>query len=279
MSGLRRSANLSILFGRAPVSDRPALAARHGYRWVESWWPFAEPDPAAQLIHEFCAGLDRAGVRLVALNLDGGDTAAGDRGLLCVPGAGDRVARNLERVLGILDSTGCRIVNALYGNRDPRHGSEEQAGTALRRLVRVADAVADAVDGVVVVETLNAVDSPAFPLTDIQATARIVRRANQLTGSGNIRLLLDTYHLATMGTDPAAAVREFAGLIGHVQFADYPGRGRPGTGIVDFAAVERSLADVGYQGFVGLEYDPTVGPAGPAASADAAGEPPAEGIA
>ncbi len=256
---LRLSANLSMLFGDVPVADRPAKAAAAGFDRVESWWPFAAPVPDRTVVDGFCRSLDRAGVQLVSLNLDGGDTAAGDRGLLCIPGLGARVADNLDSVLGILERTGCRIVNALYGNRDPRFGADEQARTGLRRLVRVADRMSG-IGGIVVLETLNSVDSPRFPLTDIAVTAEIVRRANDLSRAGNVRLLLDTYHLATMGTDPAAAVHEFAPLIGHVQFADHPGRGRPGTGAVNFAAVERALTDVGYRGFVGLEYDPAAGP-------------------
>ena len=59
-----------------------------------------------------------------------------------------------------------------------------------------------------------------------------------------------------MGTDPVTAIRRYAPQVRHVQFADLPGRGRPGTGALDFAAIEQALLDVGYDGFVGLEYDP-----------------------
>jgi hydroxypyruvate isomerase len=42
----------------------------------------------------------------------------------------------------------------------------------------------------------------------------------------------------------------------HVQFAALLGPRRPGTGQLDFAAVTRALDDIGYAGFVGLEYVP-----------------------
>lgn len=253
---LRWSANLSMLHADLPLLERPAAAAADGFAYVESWWPFAPPVPPPGEVDDFCFALDAAGVRLVALNLDAGDTGAGERGLLSLPPHGPRVDDNLEAVVDILARTGCRVVNALYGNREAPYSPDDQDRTALRRLVRVADRVA-ALGAVVVVETLNQRDSPAFPLVDIEVTADVVRRANDASAHRNVGLLIDTYHLATMGTDPVAAIHRFAPLVRHVQFADAPGRGRPGTGAVDFAAVERALAEIGYDGYVGLEYIPT----------------------
>jgi hydroxypyruvate isomerase len=256
---LRWSANLSTLHADLPLLERPAVAAAEGFAYVETWWPFERPVPPPGDVDAFCAALDAAGVRLVSLNLDAGDPHAGERGLLSIPSHGARVEDNLEAALDILRRTGCRVVNALYGNREAAYDPGDQDRTALRRLVRVADRVAP-LDAVVVVETLNRRDSPAFPLVDIEVTADVVRRANAASAHGNVGLLLDTYHLATMGTDPVAAMHRYASLVQHVQFADAPGRGRPGTGSVDFAAAEQALVDIGYDGYVGLEYLPDAGP-------------------
>lgn len=252
---LRWSANLSTLHADLPLLERCAVAAAAGFAHVESWWPFDVPVPPAAVIDAFCAALQAADVRLVLLNLDAGDTRAGERGLLSLPSLGERVWGNLEVVVEILRRTGCGVVNALYGNREQRFDPADQDRTALRRLVRIADRMAER-GAVVVVETLNRRDSPAYPLVDIDATAEIVRRVNRASANGNVGLLLDTYHLATMGTDPVAAIHRHADLVRHVQFADAPGRGRPGTGTVDFAAVERALTAIGYDGYVGLEYIP-----------------------
>lgn len=253
------SANLSMLYAELDRDQRPRAAAADGFRFVESWWPFPGPIAPEEELASFCAALDEAGVQLVALNLDAGDIAHGDRGLLSIPTYRERVSANLDSVADIVTRTGCRMVNALYGNRAPRFSPARQDLLALEQVVEVAERLGDG--GVtVVIETLNLVDSPGFPLTDIADSASFVRRANELCGHGNVRLLLDTYHLAAMGMDPAEAVREYGSLIGHVQFADFPGRGRPGTGRVDFAAVERELRAVDYRGFIAYEYDPAVTP-------------------
>jgi hydroxypyruvate isomerase len=74
--------------------------------------------------------------------------------------------------------------------------------------------------------------------------------------AGNLRMLADVYHLATMGEDLRDTLSRYADRIGHVQVADVPGRGAPGTGTLDFEAVFAHLAGQGYAGLVGLEYLP-----------------------
>jgi hydroxypyruvate isomerase len=54
-----------------------------------------------------------------------------------------------------------------------------------------------------------------------------------------------------------ANLREHIRGIGYVQIADSPGRGEPGTGEIHYPYVLGELARLGYDGFVGLEYDPT----------------------
>jgi hydroxypyruvate isomerase len=246
---------MSMLFGGLPLTERPAAAAAAGFKYVESWWPFPAAVPRQEEVQQFCDALEAARVRLVAVNLDAGDVQLGDRGLLSDPGATPRFAGNLEAAAGLLARSGCRTVNALYGNRLAGCDPAQQDRTALDRITLVATRLAP-LGGQVVVETLSRPDNPDYPLTDIAATARFASTASLRAPTPNVGLLLDVYHLAAMGTDPVAAILRYAPLIRHVQFADLPGRGRPGTGTLDFAAIERALFDVGYDGFVGLEYVP-----------------------
>jgi hydroxypyruvate isomerase len=246
-----------MLYGGLPLLERPRAAARDGFLHAESWWPFDVPTPDAGQVAAFCDALTDADVQLAAVNLDAGDPKQGYRGLLSIPTYTQRVRANLDAVADLVTRTGCRIVNALYGNREDGFEPGEQDELAHEQLVLVADRLAE-VGATVVVETLNLVDSPRFPLTDICVTAEVIRRVNEASRQANVRHLLDTYHLATMGADPAQAVGDHGGLVGHVQFADFPGRGQPGSGGIDFGAVEQALRAVGYDGFIGLEYDPTV---------------------
>jgi hydroxypyruvate isomerase len=80
-----------------------------------------------------------------------------------------------------------------------------------------------------------------------------------LHGVRNVSFLADLYHLARMGEPVERLVELKADRFGHVQIADVPGRGQPGTGGLDWAAILERLAASGYRGHVGLEYTP-VGP-------------------
>jgi hydroxypyruvate isomerase len=60
-----------------------------------------------------------------------------------------------------------------------------------------------------------------------------------------------------MGEDLAALISAQVARFGHVQIADVPGRGAPGTGELAFGPLLRQLAVQGYPGWVGLEYKPS----------------------
>jgi hydroxypyruvate isomerase len=44
--------------------------------------------------------------------------------------------------------------------------------------------------------------------------------------------------------------------IAHIQVADNPGRHQPGTGEINYPAVFEAINKSGYQGYIGLEYNP-----------------------
>ena len=58
-------------------------------------------------------------------------------------------------------------------------------------------------------------------------------------------------------TGELALLAELAPRIRHIQFADAPGRGEPGTGRLDFAAIFERIDAIGYRGRVSAEYRPT----------------------
>jgi hydroxypyruvate isomerase len=67
---------------------------------------------------------------------------------------------------------------------------------------------------------------------------------------------MDLYHLSMNGEDLPQVIAEYAGRTGHVQIADDPGRGAPGTGTLPLEDLLDQLAEAGYEGWVGLEYKP-----------------------
>jgi hydroxypyruvate isomerase len=257
--GLRFDVNCSILFTELPLLARPAAAKAAGFGGVEFWWPWDDPVPGDKDADAFVTAIADAGVDLVSLNFITGDIAAGERGLLSVPQARDAFRANVPACAGIAARAGCTRLNAPYGNRvDPADArlTAEQDELAIENLLLAARA-AGAAGADVLIEPINSVDVPLYPIdTSAKAIALIDTVRAQDTTVGNLKLLADLYHLATMSEDLSAVLARYANQIGHVQVADVPGRGAPGTGTLDFESLFAQLAGQGYAGWTGLEYGP-----------------------
>lgn len=238
----------STLFTDRPLLERPAAAKAAGFEAVEFWWPFGEnPAPGDKEVDEFVAAVSDAGVRLIGLNFI--DLVPAGRGLVSVPGREAEFRDNIDVTVGIAERLGCRSLNALYGNRiagvDPRVQDE----LALENL-RLAARAAARIDAQVVLEALNSIESPDYPIVSAAHAVRVIDEV----GEPNLRFLCDLYHLARMGADLFDVIATYADRIGHVQIADAPARSRPGTGTLDFEALFAALDAAGYDGWIGLEY-------------------------
>ena len=254
--GLRFDVNCSILFTELPLLKRPAAARAAGFDAVEFWWPFADPVPADHEVDAFVRALDDAGVRLAALNFAGGDLAAGDRGLLSQPDGAPVFRDNIDVCVGIAVQTGCTVLNALYGNRVDGVPEERQDELALENLALAARAAAPG-GATVVLESLNSYDSPRAAIISSQSALAVINEVRARDGVSNIAFLADLYHLGTMGEDLPEMLARDAADIAHIQVADVPDRGAPGTGELDFQALFRQIAEQGYTGWVGCEYKPS----------------------
>ncbi|MFG1702526.1 hydroxypyruvate isomerase family protein [Nonomuraea sp. M3C6] len=241
---VRFDVNLSILFTDLPLLERPAAAAKAGFDAVELWWPFDTPDPTSAELAALRQAVDDAGVRLVGLNFDAGDMAAGERGLLARPDDSARFQANIDVAVRLAGELGCGVLNALYGN-EPDTDRE----LAVANLRRAADAAAG-IGATVVVEALNSHENPKYPITSSQAAFELIDEVDR----ENVAFLADLYHLNRMGEDVLSLIDRHAARFGHVQIADDPGRGQPGSGRMPYEEIFGRLADAGYRGHVGLEY-------------------------
>ncbi|MGW5653339.1 TIM barrel protein [Streptomyces humi] len=251
----RFTVNLSILFTELPLLERPAAAAAAGFTAVELWWPWVEtPTPERSELDALREAITAARVRLTGLNFYAGELPGPDRGALSVPGSeSERFRANIDVAAGFARSLGCRSLNALYGNRVPGVDPAEQDALALENLVLAAEA-ADRNGAILLIEALNAPESPRYPLVSAPAAVAVVDKVNETSGLGNARFLMDLYHLSMNGEDLPVVIERYAPRTGHVQIADNPGRGAPGTGSLPLEDLVERLRKAGYDGWIGLEY-------------------------
>ncbi|MEV0253704.1 TIM barrel protein [Streptomyces sp. NPDC050732] len=266
-SDQRFNVNLSILFTELPLLERPAAAAKAGFGAVELWWPWVDaPTPEQSELDALKKAIEDAGVRLVGLNFYAGQLPGPDRGALSVPGEeSEKFRANLSVAANFAESLGCKALNALYGNRVDGVDPAVQDELALENLV-LAAREADRVGAILLIEALNKPESPLCPIVSAPKAIEIVDKVNAATGLGNAKFLMDLYHLSMNGEDLPQVIAAYADKTGHVQIADNPGRGAPGTGSLPLEGLLDQLKQAGYDGWVGLEYKP-----GDAPSAEAFG--------
>ncbi|MGH1553650.1 TIM barrel protein [Streptomyces sp. L7] len=101
-------------------------------------------------------------------------------------------------------------------------------------------------------ENLNsAVDHPGVPFATAADTMALVKAVDR----PGLRMNLDLYHAQIGEGNLMELVRKAhrSGLIGEIQVADVPGRQEPGTGEINYPAIARALAAIGYDGTVAME--------------------------
>ncbi|QUX28080.1 TIM barrel protein [Nocardiopsis akebiae] len=247
----RYAVNCSIMMKDRPPEQRLAAVREAGFEAVEFWWPFAEPVPAEAEVESFVDTVRASGLRLVGLNLFAGDMPGGDRGVVSWPDRAGELRANAAVVRRIGEALGCRSFNALYGNRRADVSDAEQDAAAVRALGEVAGTLAE-IGGTVLIEPVSG--APSYPLLTADDAVAVIERVEHETGADNLRLLFDVYHLAVNGDDVPAALARHRGRVGHVQVADAPGRGAPGTGGLPLRGWMRDLDGGGYDGWAALEH-------------------------
>ena len=246
--------NCSMLFTELPVLERPHAARAAGFDAVEFWWPFDSPTPADAEVAAFTGAIQEAGVRLSGLNFAAGDMPAGDRGILSDPAMTAAFRDNVHIAVGIAETLGTRAFNALYGNRGENVSPAAQDEAASANLA-LAGAAAQRIGAIVLIEPVSG--APRYPIKTAADAVGVIDRVRDEHGTANLRLLADLYHLSVNGDDVRAAIGVHRDRIGHVQIADAPGRGEPGTGDLPLGSYLDDLLAGGYRGYIGLEYKPT----------------------
>lgn len=142
-------------------------------------------------------------------------------------------------------------MNCLAGKRIDAFTLEEQWRVLVEN-VRYAAEVLGEYGINLMVEPLNYYDVPGFLLN---TTAQVLRLIDEV-GRANVFLQYDIYHAQKVEGNLTVILREHLAKIGHIQIADNPGRHQPGTGEINYPFLFRELDNVGYKGYVSLEYIP-----------------------
>ena len=241
----RFAANLSTLFTERDFLDRFAAAADEGFKAVEIQFPYAFDKT------QIADALATNNLTLVLHNLPPGDVQAGDRGLTCLPDRVDEYRQAVATAIDYAVTLKCPRLDSLIGVAPTDADTKIVHETMIANLRFAAAALAE-VDRFLVIEPVNQFDNPGYLLTRSSEALAVIEEV----GADNLKLQFDCYRMQIMEGDLARSLHTHLDHIGHIQIADNPRRHEPGTGEINYEFLFDWLDDIGYAGWVGVEYHP-----------------------
>lgn len=239
------AANLTMLFNELPFMQRFEAAAKAGFKAVEYLFPYAYDKK------ELAAALRINGLEQVLHNLPAGNWDGGERGIACHT---DRVGEFREGVARAIDyatALGCPQVNCLLGKLPEGQTAADARKVVVDNLRFAAKELQGA--GIrLLIEPINSFDIPGFYLTRSDQALSLIDEV----GSSNLLLQYDIYHAQRMEGELGNTLTKNITRIGHIQLADNPGRGEPGTGEINYPWLFNHIDSLGYAGWIGCEYKP-----------------------
>ena len=243
---VRFAANISTLFTEVPFLERFTRAKAAGFERVEFQFPYDAPaDDVARAVAD-------AGLGVELFNLPPGNFAAGERGIANDPRRRSEFEEGIDRALEYAAALGVEKINCLVGLRRDDVADDEQWAAVRANLTSAAERLSAA--GIrLLVEPLNPFDMPTFLLVSPSAGFDLVAEV----GHPNLSVQYDVYHAQRTEGNVSDTICRRIGEIGHIQIADSPGRGEPGTGELNWPYVFEQIDSFGYDGWVGVEYFPS----------------------
>lgn len=180
------------------------------------------------------------------------DAMSGVNAGFAVPAESGLFRTQFGEQLGFAKQLACPQIILLSGKRAAALEPKVQHQTAVENLSQAADLAAKQGAGILI-EPIDALEDPDIFLTGVTEAFSIVRAVNR----PNVRVLYDLYHEQRGAGNLTEKLQANIDLVGLIHIADVPGRHDPGTGEIDYPNIYRSLAKLGYDRFVAMEFLPT----------------------
>ena len=241
--------NLSVMlwtvYKDLPFEQRLEKAAEAGYQAVE-------------LVKEFenwtDADFRRANSKKRSLGITF-DATAGVWTGIADPRARDKFVADLKNFLPIAEKLECPAIIVLSGNRVEGLSHDAHHEACIEALKRGADLAAKQ-KAALLLENIDQEENPKYYLTSVAEGFEIVRKVNH----PNVKFLYDFYHEQIAEGNLIEKLEKNIDLVGLVHIADVPGRHEPGTGEINYANIFRKLAQLKYDRYAAMEFEPAGDP-------------------
>jgi hydroxypyruvate isomerase len=242
---LNFSANISLLFHEVELIQRIKAAKQNGFNAVEIQFPYSLDANSLK------NALEDNEQKLILFNVDADNLLQGGEGLASVPEKRSQFLEAVDKAVSYAQILKPEAINILSGCCHTDNKRPDYLETFLHNLHFATETFASL--GIkTVFEAINTDDMPGFLVSSGTQMLSILNQINH----PNLFMQVDIYHLHMMGETAEEFIVEQTDKIGHIQLADCPGRGQPGTGQLDFKRIFSSIAKSSYSGWVGAEYKP-----------------------
>jgi hydroxypyruvate isomerase len=235
------SVMLWTVYPKLPFDQRIEKVAEAGYNAVElvnEYKNFTKEDYARF----------RAKKRELHLTVD---ATSGISHSLCDASQRDAFLDEVRAKLPILEELECNKLIILSGDKVPGQTPQQLHQNCIEGLKRAAE-IAAAKNVGILLENIDPEENPKYFLTSVFEGFEIVRSV----GAPNVQFLYDFFHDQIAEGNLLAKLEKNLDLIGVVHIADVPGRHDPGTGEINYPNIFRKLGQLGFNGYVAMEFIP-----------------------
>ena len=179
------------------------------------------------------------------------DATSGISHSLCDASQRDAFLDEVRAKLPVLEELECNKLIFLSGDKVPGQSHQQMHDNCVETLKRAAD-IAAAKNVGILLENIDPEENPKYFLTSVSEGFEIVRSV----GAPNVQFLYDFFHDQIAEGNLLAKLEKNLDLIGVVHIADVPGRHDPGTGEINYPNIFRKLGQLGFNGYVAMEFIP-----------------------
>ncbi|MDZ4773079.1 MAG: TIM barrel protein [Planctomycetota bacterium] len=238
---LRYAVNIEMWdFGTNDPAVRIARAADLGFNAIEMWpWRGKDIDAIDRVRRE-------RNVEIVQFTGWGFTPGLND------PANHDAFVAEITASCETAQKLGTKMMLVVAGN-DRLGVSKDEMHQAVIDGLKRAVPIADKYGITLILEPMNVrVDHKGHCLYGSPDAIRIVKAVD----SPRVKLCWDLYHMQISEGDLCGRMKEGFAHIAYFQLADHPGRRDPSTGEVNYQRVMKEAFQLGYRGYVGLEFTP-----------------------
>lgn len=241
----RFAANLTMMFTDVPFVERFDRAARAGFKAVEFLWPYEIEK------NELKAILKDTKLEVALFNTKAGDTSKGRWGHAGLVGFEKEAKEDFDLALDYATTIGCKTVHVM-SCVVPHPNEKEICKRTFVNNMHIASDMFIKHNINLTMEALCPDIKPNYLYHSQYETLALMREINR----PNVFIQLDTFHAQMVDGNLSYLIKNFKDCYAHVQVASAPMRHEVDEGEINYEYIFKLFDEVGYKGFIGLEYNP-----------------------